>query len=246
MSTEVKKAAPPPSRNNGILHTFSDGSILRKMPARDLIKIPIWNGNRILDVEHRQSILSSLKNGVRDLDGKPFHIVSYPKEENETIITYSVVDGQHRLSIIRESDNLEFDLLVVEKKCSSEREVVDYFKVLNTTKAIEWREDPKVVTQSFISALEDAFNPPKEKDKKIRQKATHRPYLYVESLRDELQKRKIGMDGKKPQEFIAYAQRKNRELLASLGEGKDKTEKRAIEMGFALALDPKFRWLDGF
>lgn len=241
---EVKKGPPPPRNTN--LHTFSDGSILRKMSARDIVKIPIWNGNRILDEDHKNAISASLKHGARDLDLKPFHIVSYPDEENKNIIYYSLVDGQHRASIIRDSDQQDFDVLVIEKRCNSERDVIEYFKILNQTKSIEWREDPVMVANSFIHAMEKAFNPEKEKDKKIRQKSTHRPYLYVETFRDELKKRKIGMDGKTPEDFIQFAREKNRILLERLGDGKDKTEKRALEMGFALALDLKFKWLDEF
>lgn len=241
---EVKRTPPPP--RNTTLHTFSDGSILRKISARELVKIPIWHGNRILDVEHRKTILNSLKHGPKELDIKPFHIVSYPDEDDKTLIHYAVVDGQHRASIIRESEQQDFDILVVEKRCNSEHEVIEYFKILNQTKAIEWREDPTMVANRFIAAMERTFNPEKEKDKKIRQKSTHRPYLYIETFRDELKKRKIGMDGKTPEEFLTFAKARNRKWLESLGEGRDKTEKRAIEMGFALALDPKFKWLDEF
>ena len=242
--TEVKKGPPPPRNTN--LHTFSDGSILRKMSARDIVKIPIWHGNRILDEEHKKAISDSLKQGVKELDLKPFHVVSYPDEDDKTTIHYRVVDGQHRVSLIRESDQQDFDVLVVEKRCNSEHEVIDYFKILNHTKAIEWREDPAMVANYFVRALEKLFNPEKEKNKKIRQKSTHRPYLYVDTFRDELKKRKIGLDGKTPEEFAQFAQEKNRALLERLGEGKDKTEKRALEMGFALALDPKYKWLDEF
>lgn len=242
--SEVKRGPPPPRNSN--LHTFSDNSILRKMSARDIVKISIWHGNRILDEDHKKAILGSLKQSPRELDLKPFHIVSYPDEDDKNILHYKLVDGQHRVSIIRESDQQDFDVLVVEKRCNSEREVIEYFRILNQTKSIEWREDPIMVANTFVHALENAYNPEKEKDKKIRQKSTHRPYLYVDTFRDELKKRKIGLDGKTPEEFVQFAREKNRVLLERLGEGKDKTEKRALEMGFALALDPKFKWLDDF
>jgi hypothetical protein len=245
-SHSIRRVAPPPPPK-AQLFTFSDGSILRKMAARDLVKIPIWKGNRILNQEHKESIAKSLKQGVKSLDLKPFHIVSYPVEDEETpeILSF-VVDGQHRHSILKETDGIDFDVLVVEKKCDSESEVVEYFKILNNTRAIEWKEDPIVVANRYIVALEKAFNTKKEK--RIRVKSTHRPYLYVDTLRDELIKRKIGFSGKTPEEFVLFAKRKNEEELLRIGEKplREPMEERALGIQFCLALDPKCKWLNEF
>ena len=242
---EVRRAPPPPPKH--YLHQFSDGSILRKISARDLVKIPIWKGNRILNQDHKMSIASSLKLGVKSLDLKPFHIVSYPVEDDdiEEMLSF-IVDGQHRYSIIKEAENQDFDVLVVEKKCESETDVIEYFKLLNHTRAIEWKEDPILVANRFVAALEKAFNSPKEK--RIRVKSTHRPYLYVETLREELIKRKIGHSGKPPDDFVHFAQRKNQELLLSLSAKcpREPMEERAVSLDFCLALDPKFKWLQDF
>lgn len=243
-SVPIRRVPPPPPRQ--YLHLFSDGSILRKIAARDLVKIPIWKGNRILNQDHKHSIASSLKLGVKSLDLKPFHIVTYPVEENESDVLSFVVDGQHRYSIIKESEQQDFDVLVVEKKCESETEVVEYFKLLNHTRAIEWKEDPILVANRYIVALEKAFNTSKEK--RIRLKSTHRPYLYVETLREELIKRKIGHLGKTPEDFVRFAQSKNQEGIASLRSKapREQMEERALSLEFCLALDPKFRWLHEF
>ncbi len=238
-------APPPPPRQ--FLHTFTDGSILRKISARDLVKIPIWKGNRILNQEHKQSILTSLKQGAKSLDLKPFHVVTYPVEENETEEVHSyVVDGQHRLSIIKEADNQDFDVLVIEKKCESESEVIEYFKLLNHTRAIEWKEDPVLVANRYISALEKAFNVGKEK--RLRQKSTHRPYLYIDNFRDELIKRKIGHTGKSPEQFVNFAKEKNEEGLQRLKtkEKREAMEDKAIQLDFSLAMDTKYKWLAEF
>lgn len=242
-----RPAPPPPPR--AYLHSFSDGSILRKISARDLVKIPIWKGNRILNQDHKQAILQSLKYGAKSLDLKPFHVVSYPVEAYESAeeeIMHYVVDGQHRLSILKESDNLDFDVLVVEKKCESESDVIEYFKILNHTRAIEWREDPIVLANRYIVALEKVFNAGKEK--RIRPKATHRPYLYVDTLREELVKRKIGHTGKSPEIFAEFATRKNEGALDILKrkEKREGMEDRALQLEFALALDQKMKWLQEF
>lgn len=241
-----RRIAPPPPPK-AYLFTFSDGSILRKISARDLVKIPIWKGNRILNQQHKESIAKSLKQGAKSLDLKPFHIVTYPVEEGDIPDTLSfVVDGQHRYSIIKESDNQDFDVLVVEKKCHTESEVIDYFKLLNHVRAIEWKEDPILVANNFIKALENVFNG--GKDKRVRTKSTHRPYLYVETLREELIKRKIGVSGKTPEDFVAFAKRKNEEYLDILRkkERREGIEDRALQLEFTLALDPKMKWLQDF
>ncbi len=238
-------APPPPPKAH--LHLFSDGSVLRKMPARDLVKIPIWKGNRILNQEHKQAIAHSLKNGVKSLDLKPFHIVTYPVEDGDTeeILSF-IVDGQHRHSLIKEADTQDFDVLVIEKKCESESEVIEYFRILNHTRAIEWKEDPVLVANRYLAALEKAFNV--QKEKRIRPKATHRPYVSIDTLREEFLKRKIGHSGKSPEEFVAYAQRMNQDFLEALLRKpvREPLEERAIGLGFCLALDPKFRWLTDF
>lgn len=241
---EPRRYAPPPPKQ--YMHTFNDGSILRRISARDLVKIPIWKGNRILNQEHKQSILTSLKGGAKSLDLKPFHVVTYPVEEEEHEVQSFIVDGQHRLSIIKEADNQDFDVLVIEKRCESESDVIDYFKLLNHTRAIEWKEDPILVANRYISALEKAFNIGKEK--LIRQKATHRPYLYIESLREELLKRKIGHTGKTPEEFVLFAKQINTNGLSylQLKDKKDNMEEKALQLKFMLALDTKFKWMADF
>jgi hypothetical protein len=243
-SVPIRRAPPPPPRH--YLHQFSDGSILRKIAARDLVKIPIWKGNRILNQDHKASIAASLKQGTKSLDLKPFHIVTYPIEETESEVFSFVVDGQHRYSILKESEHQDFDVLVVEKKCESETEVVEYFKLLNHTRAIEWKEDPVLVANRYIVALEKTFNTTKEK--RIRVKSTHRPYLYVDTLREELIKRKIGHSGKTPEDFVHFAQKKNQEMLSLLivKSPRETMEERAITLDFCLALDPKFKWLQEF
>lgn len=238
-------APPPPPKAH--LFLFSDGSVLRKISARDVVKIPIWKGNRILQQDHKQSILKSLTKGVKSLDLKPFHIVTYPVEDGETEDTLSfIVDGQHRVSIIKEAEEKDFDVLVVEKKCESESDVIEYFKILNHTRAIEWKEDPVLVANRYLAALEKAFNTPKEK--RIRPKATHRPYLYVDALREELVKRKVGHSGKTPDDFVLFAHRVNHDLESALllKPVREPLEERAIALKFCLALDPKFRWLAEF
>jgi hypothetical protein len=39
-----------------MLHTFSDGSILQKVKAKELVGIPVWRGNRFIDLSHAKKI----------------------------------------------------------------------------------------------------------------------------------------------------------------------------------------------
>jgi len=246
----VRAKAPPPKAT--YLHVFSDRSVLRKMSARDIIKVPIWHGNRILNEEHKQEIATHIQS-IRSLDLKPFHLVTYPCEDEngvEEIKTF-IVDGQHRVTILKEAffnnpDTENFDVLVVERACVSQAEVTAYFKLLNTTRSIEWKEDPIMLAAPYVSLFESTFNKDKkEKEKLVRAGATKRPYLSIDKLRDSIVKRIEQVVKKTPREFVDDAIAKNKEWLeeAARCSEKDKSLERAIALGFILPQDDKFTWV---
>ena len=246
--TTVIPAKPPPPRVSTHFHTFSDRSIMRKMPAKDLIRIPIWQGNRLLCEEHKQQIQDSIKGNIKSLDLKPYHIITYPVDEDH-VITYKsfIIDGQHRVAILREAfyDNPEhenFECIVIERACQSETDAIEYFKILNTTKAVEWKHDPNLVANTFIKALEKEYNVGKLR--RVRPAGAHRPYLSVEKFREAICRR--GFEGKSVEAFITTVRRLNSESLERLKTAAKKStrEVKAVELGFCLALDEKFKWLD--
>ena len=51
-----------------VLHTLSDGSSVRAMKASELVKIPVWKGNRIIDPTHVAQIRDTIGSNVRALD----------------------------------------------------------------------------------------------------------------------------------------------------------------------------------
>ena len=53
-----------------MIHLFSDGSQLKPMSAAEFSRIPVWNGNRILDEAHVATLKQSLRS-LQDLDLKP-------------------------------------------------------------------------------------------------------------------------------------------------------------------------------
>jgi len=243
-----RRVAPPPPPRADRLHIFSDGSILRKMAARDLAKISIWNGNRSINDEHKNEIAAHLgPKGIQSLDLKPFHVVTYEVEDENGSkeIKTVIVDGQHRVTIIKEQFMINptadsFDVLVVEKRCESESEVIRYFKILNTTKSIAWKADPTLLANSFVQAFEKTFG------KKAVRPNAHRPYMSVEKLRAKLIEKRIIDKEISPEEFVAVASRKNTEILdvRKKKEVKEKMEERAIAISFVLALDEKMGWMD--
>jgi hypothetical protein len=237
-------------------HILSDGSELKMMTARDLIRIPIWHGNRILDEHHLDRIRTDLKGRYESLDLSPYRVVTYPVFDHETdrtpILKTFIVDGQHRARLLNEwlqSTPAATDLwlTVVDKRCESEREVIEYFKLLNAIKPIQWKDDPNMAANPYLRELERAFN--SRKISLIRPGKTRKPYLSVDSLREEFVKRRIGIGMKRePEEFARLVKEWNEyrmEVLQAEDPGRlDKTTKRALEMKFVLATDDSMRWLD--
>lgn len=212
------------------------------------MKIPVWHGNRILNEDHKKEISENLKGGLQSLDLKPYHLITYPVDDD--LMSY-IVDGQHRLSILKDSarkdtEHLNFDVIVVEKNCQTESEVIEYFKLLNTTKAIEWKEDPTLRANAFIAAFEKEFS--KGKVKLIRPEGCHRPYMCTKKLRDAIVKCNLSSLGKTPEQFVEHALQKNKEYIEYFKSIpiREKLHDRALSINFCLAIDEKFSWFEGF
>ena len=236
------RQGPPPPRS--YLHMFSDGSTLRKTTARDFCKISIWEGNRILNEEHKNKIQSQLSS-IKSLDLKPFHIVTYPSDEGPKTV---IVDGQHRATILKEAfinaNTENFDLLVVEKRCESQGEISAYFKLLNNTKAVDYKEDPKMLAEPYVVAVEKAFNAGKKEKQKLVRSGTKRPYMDIDKLRHAIIKRISTISMKTPEQLVEQAMNINREWLAfAIGNPENESQKY-ITLGFMLAIDDKFEWLN--
>jgi hypothetical protein len=162
------------------------------MTSRELVTLPIWKGQRILDKTHSDSIKAAVGSNVKYLDSG-YSIVKY-KEENadgNTVTSSYLIDGQHRAHILRThfSENLcepDFQVLVIETRVESESEAIDCFNALNNVKPMHWDHDPKIMTNKYVDALCKAFNFDK-KNQNIRQGTTKRPYLSVDNLRTALE-----------------------------------------------------------
>lgn len=217
----------------------SDGAIYTTIKASRLASIPVWKGNRTLDKNHVDRISKEIKY-VKDLNADVFKLLIL--SENDMPIRY-LYDGQHRQTIIKQYfatnyDNEDFDVIISEKICQDESEAIELFKKSNTTKAIQWREDPTLVANTYIDLICKEFN--KEKIL-IKPGKTNRPYLSSDKLREELIKRHVVDWKTTPQEFVLRIREINDQQLELL-DTKNLTNSRAKELKFALGM-LDFKWI---
>ena len=253
-----KTIAPPPvpvvvtatPKQPLYLHKFSDGSILKVMNAKEFSSLPVWYSQRTLDEHHRDRIRRKLHDNIENLDGSLYHIVEYESEESEEPVR-SIIDGQHRAGILKEyfqnkSDAKDFPLVVKIKYCDTTEEAIQYFKILNTTKSIEWKEDPNLVAQKYIKALLKEFN--NETTKFFRECKTKRPYVQLEKLQTTLTRGGLVTHlSLSPEDFAKKAKEWNEqklEQLIDLPRIRTSIESSAIHIGFVLGLDEQFQWID--
>jgi hypothetical protein len=242
-----------------MLRTFSDGSKLRLMSAKELVTIPVWKGNRIMDEAHANAIRKCLGTRVDRLDSSVFRIIQYSEmnSQNQSVLQTYLIDGQHRAHVLRRhfQETLcepDFQVLVIEKQVESESDAIDFFNRLNNVKPQQWPHNAKLLTQKYIVALEAEFN----KDKKyplIRMGATRRPFLSIDSLREALEKvpEKLQQDDEHVQAFVQNVVQWNgkavQDIQLKLLQEKEAKHANLIEgvtaRKFALAYNPKLPWI---
>jgi len=240
------------------LHTYNDGSVLKVITARELIAVPIWKGQRILDKAHADTIRSAVQGKPTSLDSG-YSIVKY-KEENadgRLVECSYLIDGQHRASVIRDyyQENFcesDFNVTVTEKSVESEADAIEYFNRINNVKAQQWKTEPQLVINRYLAAFEKAFNQNK-KQLLIRPGTTARPYLSSDNLREALMRnvnliKHIHNDALA--KFVRAAEEYNRQLLNKFAieltqacVKDEKLKERAIKANFALAYDVKMGWI---
>ena len=240
-----------------MLHTYSDGSTLKLMSAKELVAIPIWKGQRILDKDHAASIKAAIGSNVKRLDSG-YSIVRCKEEttDGKMVDCTYLIDGQHRASVIRDwyaATVCEPDFLVTvtEKVVDSESDIIHDFNKINTVKPQQWKVDPAILANNYIAALERVFNTNK-KCPLIRTGATTRPFLACDTLRKTLLESKVLLKHA-PEAVAAFVSRVqqynvamisalNRELVVAATKD-SKLKERAIAANFALAYDTKLQWV---
>ena len=238
-----------------MLHRLHDGSTLKVMMATDLVKIPVWQGNRTMDKEHANKIRDAIGSAVELLDSG-YRIVNYDEQDaNGRIARQSyLIDGQHRQHVLKEHFlgqlcEPDFRVVVQEKDVESEGDAIAYFNAINNVKPQRWRTDPALLVNQYIAELEKRFNT--KALKCIRQGTTFRPYLSVDRLRETLKAHaaKLEQEPAKIQLFVQKVADLNASLFANaplriLENNKEsKYWERATEVKFMLAVDQKMKWV---
>ena len=242
------------------LHRFHDGSTLYVTSAKYLTQVPVWKGNRILDTVHAESIRKALGTAVQQLDSG-YRIIEYeePDASGHPILQSYLIDGQHRAHVLRQHFDetlceADFPVVVTVKRVDNESDAIAFFNAINHCKPQVWRLEPNLLLNKYIDVLVKRWGSGK-KVKFIRQGLTRRPYLSVDTLREELRRRieSLKQTDEEVEAFAAAADAWNRNALLEgtmrLAGGEAFPEstllERCIETEFMLAFDAKaYRWID--
>ena len=233
-----------------MLHKLHNGSSLRLMSAKELVTIPIWKGNRIMDKEHSDKIGSEIDD-IRLLDSGYHIIIIKEKDANGAPISQPyIIDGQHRAHILKNhfANNLcepDFKVVITEKRVDSETEAINYFTAVNNVKPQKWDVDPAITINNYIVELEKRFN---SKTTKLIRQTTRRPYMAIDKLREALGKvPRLSSRPKDIQDFGRRALEKNEALIKNAGmlilanNKNSKYYEEASKIKFMLAVD--FGWI---
>jgi hypothetical protein len=238
-----------------VLFTYKNGSKLIKTTMRYILDIDNWNGNRILDKTHVESIKNSLRlNGksVHYLDNG-YHIVCFDEKDagDNLVPVYKLVDGQHRREVVREMIELcdDFPVTAIIKNLDNESEAIQYFNTINHSKPIQIDLDPKMIINPFIAVLVEKY------PKMIKSTNTKSPYLSVDILRQDLEKYITKLKKITPKLFCEKVDEWNKKEVTKLEleminipikkKGNQKTARElAYEYSFALNLNLKLQWIN--
>jgi hypothetical protein len=224
----------------------SDNSHYKIISARLFSQIPVWRGNRVIDEDHVRKIREGLKNNISLLNSSPYRIALMIEEDGTP--KQWIIDGQHRALILKEyfekEGAEEFDVLVAGKRFENEDEIIDHFKTINTTRAIQWKEDPVMKANSYLAALMKEFNE-NPKFPMIRAGKTTRPFLSADKLRDAILARKVEGWTITPMEFAEHCRNQNNMLTDGLKVKPTPSdmELRAMKYKFSLGLDTGMHWI---
>lgn len=241
--------------NKRMLHICSDGTIFRKCNVRELIGIPVWRGNRHIDMEHVKQIKQDVGDNISCLDTTIFKVIKY--KENDVEQRW-LVDGQHRQTVIRLhfQENFfipDFDVVMTEKEVDGESDAIEYFNTLNNVKP-QHENDPRLLTNKYIAALEKHFNVNKKAPLiKPEGKTTKRPYLSSDALRGELEKwvTMLKQSSASVEKFIRCVDEWNKRKVSEYELGLIYCHPKeynivgvCVEKKFMLALDARLGWVN--
>jgi hypothetical protein len=237
---------------------LADGSKLRVISSRDLIALPIWKGNRVIDLKHVENIKREIGSNVKQLDFG-YRIVTYTTQDaiGTPVKESYIVDGQHRARVLKDyyQETLcepDFEVVVLEKEVEAEYDVIEYFNALNNSKPIKYM-DTNLVINRYIAELEKGFNTKRgQAALLIRPKDTRRPYLSVEKVREVLQSRaaRLKTGAADIVAFVLRVKKWNQAKVKTAALDALSATKEAdmivaaAKLEFMLAVWPKLPWVD--
>lgn len=243
--------------SNMSLFTTSTGANVYAMSARDLIKIPVWRGNRILDHTHVEEIKADVGDHIELLNNSTYHVARIMEMDagGSEVPQLYIIDGQHRHQVIKqsyESNPLfapEFDVLVFERTFPSEVQLIEYFNTINRCKPLKPMEDENLILNAYLQAIPKAFG---AKKKMFRPGACHRPNMSTDRLRDALRAQfaRLPKTEKAIVEFAAHTKAYNDRIVADdmyvlgiKGEKRRELFEKGQKVGFVLSYDDKMPWI---
>lgn len=237
--------------STSLLFTFTDGSTLYQISARQLITIPVWEGNRTLDEEHVEELIRSIKN-PHDIQG-PFTVVEYPDDEGKSQL--KIIDGQHRREVLvrhfASAEAVDFTVLVRLHKIADHAAAISLFQAINNAKPMVYKGSPTERLHEFSEALRRHCVFDKGRTglvALIRPCSTMRPFLSIDHLEEALKRYRINERADlTPSGLVDHAMGMN-EFYASdpaaiPGRFTQTSLMKAAELGFYLGLDPTCSWL---
>jgi len=209
------------------------------------LTIPVWKGNRHIDYLRVDLLGKEVGDDIKSLDSG-YHVIKLLEEDMEgrpRYVTY-LIDGQHRREVLLRyyAAGLcleDFPMTFIENVVETESDAITYFNQINNTKPMRIEEDPRLIANRYVAALEKGFA-----KGLIRSKTTRRPYLSADLLREELEKYSKILQKIDPVAFVEKVKKYNytrlieMEIEKALGKAIPETYK---EKEFTLA--ENFKWV---
>ena len=235
------------------LFRLANGSDVCILSAKDLVTIPVWKNNRIIDYEHAANIQRDVKD-PRLLDhGYQIAILTEEDAVGNPIQQRYIIDGQHRHMILKryfDSATEDFYVIAYQRAFATEGELIEHFNAINNCKPVQPWVDETLILNQYLHALEEAFH--NRKTRLIRSGGCHRPHLSADRFRDALRPhiKSLTPSSEGATAFAARVKAWNDRVIAEEGyvaSIRAATRRAAFEkgakLGFVLAYDEKFAWL---
>ena len=234
---------------------YNDKSKLYRTSAKWLTMIPVWEANRVMDLQHVTDLESTITDPTT-IQGI-FTVAEYKDTTTQPPQSIQkLIDGQHRQEVLRRyfqksPDAEDFSVLVRMYSVSTWEETVTLFQQINHAKPMQYRGSSTEHLHDITNVLRKEFI--SERGNKpvylIRTNCV-RPFLSVEHLQEAIKRYGLHERTDLPvQKFVDYAKTMNAFFAEDFSRVNARfsqtTLERATDYGFYLGLDPNCSWLLG-